>query len=376
MKKLIFASSYLMDYVDTENIELLKFNYTMDRRFWTGTSSFSSARYGKDYCALDIAVAEKIPCPEINLNFSKTFEEITDQRSKELLDLCRNNNRRLGIYYSGGIDSTVALASLIKNWPAADYQNIEVFLNQVSVVENYYFFKEQILENNIPYTFIYGNVTNGLNLNNYVLTDGEPADKLWFVNIGLTYFKNHGKDCLKYKWKDRSNQLIGFVSLYVGDEYANLYWNKISEALEEFPHVQTVGDWFSWINYNYHTVGHIFSTKWALRTNKDKESWDNFQQYYQPWFITTDYQQWAWGTSKLEKNNFSSITEYKKEAKNYIFDVDRNSFYHQFKSKMGSNMAFSGPRDKYSADLLIFDDGSGVGPTHPDLNNIVRSYIK
>lgn len=377
MKKLIYASTRLIDHVDQDIRDRLDFNYNLDKKFWTGSHFFSSARYGKDYSALNISTDKKVLCPNIDLNFNKTFEQVTDARAKELLALCKTSNRKLGVYFSGGIDSTVILSALIKNWPVEEYPNIQVFLNHGSVIENYYFFKDFILANNISYTFLDDTLSNNIELSDYVLTDGEPADKLWLVGIGLVYFKNQGADCLKYTWKEKSDTLLDFISHYVGNEYAKIYWSNLAEAIEDFPFVRSVGDWFSWINFNYHAAGHLLFQKWIGRTNKDSESWDNYQTFYQPWYLAKDYQLWSWGVHGQEKTQFTSITNYKKEAKQYIFDVTQEKFFYHFKTKMGSGIRFNpGSKTIYYPDLLIFEDGSGINQDHPALSYVIRRYLK
>lgn len=211
-------------------------------------------------------------------------------------------------------------------------------------------------------------------LKDYVSTDGQPADKLWFVMRGFPYFKNYGPGSLTAPWKQNQKNLIEFITSFIGDEYAVRYYDLIADALEDFPHVQTVGQWFGWINYNYHFQGHIYNSKWIYYNDKKPEDWDDFQRYYQPWYHTADYQKWAWADKNQSKFDFTNFIDYKKEAKQYIFELTKEHFYYTYKSKNGSDMS----NDDYipMTDHLLFDDGSYVRYDDPNLDSIVRSYLK
>lgn len=378
MKKLIYVASSIINYVDADIADTIKFNYDIDIKFWTGAGSFSHARYGQeDLCPFKISNGSIMPCPTLDLTFEKTFEEITDARSIELLNLCRESNKKLAVFWSGGIDSTVILAAIIKNWPKSDLERVEVFFNQISIIENYYFFKDQIFKNNLTcsYTVDYSFQINDKNLlDSYIVTDGEPADKLWFVMAGFSYARNYGNNSLEQSWWSQFKNLIGYISSFVGTETAIEFYNKIGLALNEFPHVITVGQWFSWINYNYYFQGHIYMAKWQPHKDKNSQDWNNFQNFYKPWFLAEDYQLWAWGKHSQNRYKFTNLTDYKKEAKQYIFDLTGENFYYKFKTKNGSDKFRLNPTPM--EDVLLFDDGTSIGRSDPNLSQIVRSYLK
>ena len=70
------------------------------------------------------------PLPEIPTNYTSTFEELTNRRAIELWDI----GKPIRLWWSGGIDSTCALVSLLKTRRLDT--NLIVYLSTDSVKEN------------------------------------------------------------------------------------------------------------------------------------------------------------------------------------------------------------------------------------------------
>ena len=65
------------------------------------------------------------------------FEELCEKRARYLLDKAISTNRKLTIMYSGGIDSTLIMVSLLKVATDKEIQDhIIVLLTQASIFEN------------------------------------------------------------------------------------------------------------------------------------------------------------------------------------------------------------------------------------------------
>jgi hypothetical protein len=54
--------------------------------------------------------------PNIDPNFNMSYEDCCNKRAVEIINLSRRLNKPIRVLYSGGIDSTLTLVSLIKNF--------------------------------------------------------------------------------------------------------------------------------------------------------------------------------------------------------------------------------------------------------------------
>ena len=115
------------------------------------------------------------PIPKFRL-MSKTYEEICNERAIELLNKADTMKVSLCVFYSGGIDSTLVMVSLLKNATEEQKKNIVVLLSEESISENPNFYKEYIqgklkVESSANFPYIVG--TNAL------LVTGEHNDQLF-----------------------------------------------------------------------------------------------------------------------------------------------------------------------------------------------------
>ena len=91
----------------------LNMYYNADVNFWAGTWFISKPRYGS-WSVWDFADEPQALGPALIPDDSLTFESVTDQRSWDLLAVLRREQCRLAVLWSGGIDSTIALAAIVK----------------------------------------------------------------------------------------------------------------------------------------------------------------------------------------------------------------------------------------------------------------------
>jgi asparagine synthetase B (glutamine-hydrolysing) len=90
------------------------------------------------------AVVPGFEMPKFEPHFSESFSDITDRRALEIRDLLRKTGAQVALYYSGGIDSTICLAALLRNLNAEELKNIHVCMSAESIQENPSFFEKFI----------------------------------------------------------------------------------------------------------------------------------------------------------------------------------------------------------------------------------------
>ena len=83
------------------------------------------------------------PVPQFR-TFTKTFEELCDERAIQILKSTQGSDSDIYILYSGGIDSTCTLALLLKHSTPAQQKRFVVLLSHECIAENPRFFDEYI----------------------------------------------------------------------------------------------------------------------------------------------------------------------------------------------------------------------------------------
>ena len=193
----------------------------------------------------------------------------------------------------------------------------------------------------------------------HIITDGEPADKLWLVKIALNYVKARGSQSLRAHWLEAQNDLIDFFAVNFRDrnqcaEYFELIANNIMQASAP---VENVGDWFWWINYNWHWAGHRWYN-YNMFSEKNPSQCNLYRRRYHGWFDSLAYQQWSFSAQGRSAKHFDSIKQYKWPAKSYINDVVPNPWYQEFKTKTASTTRYNGI-DRFEPNpVAIMEDGS------------------
>jgi len=269
--------------------------------------------------------------PTVDNNFSKTFEEITDQRCQELLT--KYNDRPWIISWSGGIDSTVILVSLLKHAPKSTLDTITVCCNNLSVIENPVFFYNHVLPN---FKIINSTDSNFENLSHsHYVIDGNPADLLQGSGLGLQA-QISGLN-LRSPWQNQTGALIDFLTDSIGRVSAEWFYTRVSSNINSLDGpdqlVDTLSDWFWWVNFNWKWVPDNWFTLSYQNLPNVKSCFVSFKN----WYDTADYQQWA-----IKRGRYSLIHDgaspgdYKKPSKQYIYDYDRNQYYYRFKTKTHS----------------------------------------
>jgi len=289
--------------------------------------------------------------PTYDPNFNQTFSDITDNRGHDLLG--KYTDRPWIIMWSGGIDSTTVLTSILKNTTPADRNNIYVACNRISVYENPRFFYDHIRPNFklLDSTFL---KTDKELLNKYYVMSGEFSDQLHTGVMTMSMFHNCPNDWRRDVYRD-PDLLINFIADKTGKESAVWYYDRLINNIKStnLP-IENYHDFFWWIQFN---------VMWAavkLRpifhgASADKNLLELYNTNFISWFENSDYQQWAMCNNHNDTKYGNHIGEYKCEIKKYIYEFDRNEYYQFFKTKEDSHSRRSGKGVQFPV-FCILDD--------------------
>jgi len=305
-----------------------------------------------------MAWPQKIPpgfeMPEYDPHFSKTFNEVSDLRAKEISELIRSKNQKFAVMYSGGIDSTVIMAALIKNLTSEELKNVTVCANAHSMIENPTFWKKFIWNK----FHIFDSSTHkydDLIEKGYRPITADEGDCIFgtmsFLDLHQNYdyylqklspFSKYKLGDMKYHMTDGDIHYSEFKDLIIqhwnipgNDQLGVDFYEKFDKNIKTSTvPIRSVHDFYWWVLFNIKWVSCAIRIPVYLNDRLDCRTVIN--EWAVNWFNSVDYQQW----SMVNNNNGEKIeytgTTYKMAARRYIHDLDKNDWYFYFKLKLGS----------------------------------------
>lgn len=275
--------------------------------------------------------------PKYNPNFNLSFTEVTDQRLHELWK--KYPDKKWLILWSGGIDSTVILASVLKNLSKEDLTKIDVACNRISVYENPQFFYNHIVPNFnlIDSTHLRLNQDT---LDQYYVFTGEIADQLYGGHASRL---NINEKRLLADWRNSADQLILYLQNSAGasaskQSVATAQWlyenikNNINSV--DVP-IETCYDFFWWYFFNYVWVA-IKLRPLHYQSYHTKELIVKYLDNFIIWFESDNYQHWSMNNNKIGIKYGGNFGDRKLASSQYIHDFDKDYYYFKYKTKSES----------------------------------------
>lgn len=365
-----------------------KFFLNISRAF--GNSSYLP-RMGQWATPWKMEVAPGYEMPSYDPLFSKTFEEVTDERALKLRDII-NAGRQVVVFYSGGIDSTVTLVALLKNLTSEELRNVHLALSQDSIIENPSFYVNYI-QDKFSVISSQENRYSDLIEQGYVCVPSDLGDSMFGTILGVKMYAKYGdkinNDAHYSTYKDLIIEYLNSVLssnkkiLEPADNlFGEMYYEKLVHNINTSTvPIHSLHDFFWWIIFN------IKFMHCALRPAVLYSASDNCKDFFQGgifnWYASADYQRW----SMVNNNNGQKIRGinqrmYKYAAKKYIYDFDKNDWYFNYKLKMPSMPTLR--IRNYKKNFSDFDSRIGLSANYdvirfddPGVNDfIVKSLVE
>jgi hypothetical protein len=268
--------------------------------------------------------------PEYRI-FKKTFEEICDDRIKFILKQIDSENKKLAVMYSGGIDSTLILCSLLKCATPEQLKNTIVLLSDESIIENtkfYYDYVAKYFNCVSSYRFPYF-----LGKNEYLFLTGENADQVFGSQVNDDLTRNRPYEILFESLESKTGTIIDYFSDKLDNDtkkYAEPFFHLLKRLTDSSPvKIDNVYTFFWWIN---------FTTKWQnvytrILPYSMNISTIRLEKNYTSFYCTEEFQLWSMNNTP----NFliEDYKDVKMAAKKYIVNVNGDQSYLK-KPKVGS----------------------------------------
>ena len=271
--------------------------------------------------------------PVLNIlpNFEKSVssDELFDLRAQQLWTESKKYDKTY-IFWSGGIDSTLILCSVLKNWD--DVKNLVIVLNQRSIDENPTMY-ENFIKNRLTVVntdLFFDKQIKFSHDNLYV--SGELGDPLITFDGYNNFIKIHS-DILNKSWKSNFNQIINYFNHdnpILNGKYAFTHIIKSFSEANIYP--VTVHDFLWWINFNWGWDVDLYLFLWSYHDidySLDMKRFVESNMFY--YFNSVDCQNWAVNLIGTNETNKDGICKY--PFKKYIYDFNQDSEYFKYKQK-------------------------------------------
>jgi hypothetical protein len=272
----------------------------------------------------------KLPAYKIS---NLSFAECAALRAKQIWDISANTNRKIGILWSGGIDSTTVVSSFIKNFPLSEIKDrIYILTSPEATLENPKFYQEYIFPNfdlvsseYLPWQFEKDDI----------LITGELNDQLFGSDLIKTYLRNNDADIINSKFN--KDHLITYLTTHMKNQkVAELLVNSIITASQKAGITLDINtDFFWWFNFcfKWQAVNYrIYALVMPRLLSSVTEQWHTEHLFH--FFQTDEFQLWSMNNPQVRY--ITDWKNYKQLAKEYIFELDKNEDYLQLKIKRPS----------------------------------------
>jgi hypothetical protein len=289
---------------------------------------------------------------------SISFEQASDRRCHDLM--ISHADRPWLVFWSGGVDSTVIVASMVRNMPKQDRERVTIVCNRASVAENPWFYREQILPNFRIQDNTALDITHALR--HAYLFYGEPGDQIFSHWCSRWLYE----DAWGWQpWHQNRDRIVNLITSRSNAHLAQWLWQATTDNIQscDAP-VETVFDWWWWISFNFCWAG--ARLRRLFGANHDIAFAERYHAQIN-WFDSVDYQIWSMTHNAPGDREDRGPGHSKHSAKVYIHSVDNNDFYYKFKTKTNSGWALPGEMPYIWAALTT--DGR-VLDLHKDLNEI------
>ncbi len=265
--------------------------------------------------------------------FTKSYDEICGDRGREILNNADSMGVQIYALYSGGIDSTCMLVSLLNQATPAQRKRIVVLLSQDSIRENPRFYEEYIKgQLQVGSSVLFTNLIGA----NDILLSAEHNDLVMGnANVG-SLISRYGS-AVVHELYNRDLLVDFFGARLNGDQKkAEFCFEMFQKLAQSAPvPITTNFDFLWWYN---------FATKWQacfsymLLFTSPKNAPNVTKDYLDTRFIsfynTDEFQLWA--MNNLDKRIKDTWRSYKWVLKDIIYDFTKDQEYRDYKTKVRS----------------------------------------
>jgi len=286
------------------------------------------------------------PIPTITT--TDTFEDLTDKRAVDLSKKYSNTDKNIFVYWSGGIDSTLIMSALYKNWDKKLLDRVTVVLTADSII-SYPDFYAKFIKDRFPTRFL----GTFLGTQEGFCIHGDMADALW-IQGNIVSLSSQGLPILEDDVNKDPSVFFKSIPTIPNDKVAQKVLDyALDDSSKAGIRLKTTSDIFWWLNFSFQ-YENMYVKHLRELVPYTRENLTAYKLYQDFWFDTEDYQAWSIRAQYDGTKFDGSLVSYKMPAKKYIYEFDKNPYAMIHRSKMGSGYK---PLTS-GTNSVLFDDGS------------------
>lgn len=260
---------------------------------------------------------------------ARSYEEICLNRARMLMAYAKDTNQTLTVLYSGGVDSTLLLTSLLSVCSESDLRtNLLVLLDDNSISENPNFYWSHVRKlNKAPSNFF----ADYIGKEGYFVVTGECNDQLFGSAAGHKYVVQ-GYNLINMPATPEN--IIPLMAKSMSVEKATKLYRLLEKVAKASPvGIDTVYKWFWWMNMTLKWQNvYVRLASFAKPANQRNV---RFEHNYTAFYSSEEFQLWSMNNSN--KLIGDTMSTYKYQCKKIIFDFTKDKVYNE-KAKIGSLM--------------------------------------
>ena len=297
-------------------------------------------------------------CPLPSLDHNElNFDRVIESVAEKFINLTNSTGRQPYVCWSGGIDSTSILVSLLRVADQEWLSKLTVLLDPVlSVNENSYFYS-RFIKDNLTHIDINQFTIDSSNYNKILLVDGEAGNQcMGMASIHKLAYKGQF-DLLNKQYKDvKISEILSTQtssSQFHSNENALAFVHELVEQSIPFCPVpiETVYDYLWWINFNM-KFDDVLLRKILQYTKyiNQAELKDFFKNTLYRFYAQPELQIWSMLSKDLRREY--TVQDPKYFSKKYIYNFDKNDLYWSNKREEKSSSRLY---TAYLADIVAID---------------------
>jgi hypothetical protein len=258
-------------------------------------------------------------------SFTDTIESIADEFCRKI----SQSDSTPYFLWSGGLDSTSILVSILKVANSDLLSKLIVVCSQASIQENAYFYYNYIDQKLQVLDLGKFQVTQD-NYDKIVILDGEGGNEVMGWG-GLSKLANYKLfDFLDTPWRSISDptKIIPGSNLFI--------FNLIIDSIKYSPvPINTVYDFIWWYGFNYKFEGMLLTKMIAFNNMLTPEQSNQLFQHGMFRFYAHPEMQ-RWGMCSLDQCRIKIKIAHKWHLKDYIYQFDHNDLWYSYKQQQPS----------------------------------------
>lgn len=271
------------------------------------------------------------PIPAYDANFSMSYEEVCLLRANQLVSYAKSTNKKIRLFYSGGIDSSVILCSFISLLGIDEtVKLVELAITENSIRENPTLWNDIVRKND--FQLLSASVAKNIVSRNSIILTGECNDQIFGSDKMIHFMNKLGENSIYDKWQPNTIQQFLESSVNIENANAKPITEYLSNTMLAAPFtIENNYQFWWWYNFawKWNNVATRIMYYIPLHLSDQLKSGFETDQF----FNCTEFQLWSMKNHHDYPDKNGLPFEYKWEAKEFVAKIIKdNGFLYKTKN--------------------------------------------